>query len=34
MFETEFFEAWADDKAAATRRAIVRAAAEVGKGMP
>jgi hypothetical protein len=31
MFETEFFEPWADDKRVATRRAIVRAAAAVGE---
>lgn len=28
VFATEFFELWANDKQAATRRAIVRAAAE------
>ena len=27
-------ELWRQDRAAATRRAIVRAAAEIGKGMP
>lgn len=31
MFETEFFEPWADDKRAATRRAVTRAAAEIGE---
>jgi hypothetical protein len=29
MFETEFFEPWDGDKSAATRRVIVRAAAEI-----
>ena len=34
VFATEFFELWANDKRAATRLAIVRAAAEIGKAMP
>ena len=34
FFTTPFFEPWGDDKMAATRRAIVRAAAEIGRAMP
>ena len=33
VLRTEVFEPWGDDKIAATRRAIVRAAAEIGKSM-
>lgn len=33
VLRTEVFEPWGDDKMAATRRAIVRAAAEIGKSM-
>ena len=34
QFEGWFTEPYGDDKLAATRRAIVRAAVEIGKGMP
>ena len=34
QFDGWFTEPYGDDKAAATRRAIVRAAAEIGKTMP
>lgn len=34
VLREELFEPWGDDKLAATRLAIVRAAAEIGKAMP
>lgn len=33
VFATGFFEPWGDDKQVATRRSIVRAAAEIGRAM-